>query len=288
MSDLFLVTGATGNVGRHVVSGLLNAGARVRALSRNPAFAGLPDQVEVIGGDLTIPQTLDGCLDGVDGVFLLMRSPSVLEAMPAFLDSAASHAKRIVFLSSSAVRDDIEPQTNPIAKIHADVERLIERSVLEWTFLRPGGFATNALTWWAPQIWVGDTIRWPYGAVSSAPIHERDMAEVAVRALLDGGHGGKKYVLTGPEALTQIEQVRILGEAIGRRLRFEEISSTAARDELAALMPSYIVEMLLTTWEKLQSAPALVTATVSEVTRSPARTFRTWAMDHAQDFRLAS
>src|SRR6266566_3615918 len=60
---------------------------------------------------------------------------------------------------------------------------LIETSGLEWTFLRPGMFAANALSWWAPQIRVGDVVRWPYLATPTAPIDERDIAAVAVRAL---------------------------------------------------------------------------------------------------------
>jgi uncharacterized protein YbjT (DUF2867 family) len=146
MSDLFLVTGATGNVGRHVVSQLLRTGARVRALTRNPDSADLPHDVDVVRGDLSAPRTLDGFVAGVKAVFLLLRSPAAVEALPEFLNAITKHARRIVFLSSSAVQDDVEEQPNAIGKMHADVEHLIERSGLEWTFVRPGGFSTNALT----------------------------------------------------------------------------------------------------------------------------------------------
>jgi uncharacterized protein YbjT (DUF2867 family) len=288
MSDLYLVTGATGNVGRHVVSGLLGRGARVRALSRNPDSAGLPHGVEVVRGDPSVPASLDGCFDGTEAVFLLLRSPTAAEAAPLFMDAVAKQARRIVFLSSSAVRDDVEEQPDFIGKMHADVEHLIERSGLVWTFLRPGAFATNALGWWAPQIRAGEVVRWPYGAAATAPIHERDIADVAVRALTEEGHGRARYVLTGPESLTQAEQVRTIAEAIGRPLRFEEISPEAAREEMLALMPPSIVGMLLDIWAKLADEPAPVAATVAEITGAPARTFREWAIDHAEDFRSAS
>jgi uncharacterized protein YbjT (DUF2867 family) len=281
--DVILVTGATGNVGRQVVSQLLGTGARIRALTRKPDSANLPPEVEVVQGEPAVPNTLDGLLDEVETVFLVWRSLGA-DAAP-FLNLVSNHARRIVFLSSSAVRDDIEEQANPIARAHADIERLIEKSGLEWTFLRPGGFATNALWWWAPQIREGDVIRWPYGAAASAPIHERDIAAVAARALIEDEHSGAKYVLTGGQSLTQAEQVQTIGAAIGRPLRFEEISPEAARHQMLALMSSTAVDMMLSAWARMTTEPALITDTVARITGAPVRTFRQWAIDHAADFQ---
>src|SRR6185503_4097115 len=112
----------------------------------------------------------------------------------------------------------------PLAIMHAEIERLIKTSGLDWTFLRPGMFSANARSWWAPQIRAGDVVRWPYADAPTAPIHEDDLAMVAVKALIENGHERAEYVLTGPESLTQREQVEIIGEVIGRRLHFEEIS----------------------------------------------------------------
>ena len=69
-------------------------------------------------------------------------------------------------------------------------------------------FASNALHWWAAAIRDGDVVRWPYGAAETAPIDERDVAAVAARALYEDGHAGGDYVLTGPESLSQAEQVQ--------------------------------------------------------------------------------
>src|SRR4051794_33613189 len=93
-----LITGATGRAGRQLVSQLLAAGASIRALARNPESAGLPPGVEVLGGDLTLPSTLDECLDGIDSVFLVW-SASAESVQPA-IERIAKHARRIVFLSS--------------------------------------------------------------------------------------------------------------------------------------------------------------------------------------------
>jgi uncharacterized protein YbjT (DUF2867 family) len=178
--SVILVTGATGNVGRPVVAQLLRTGAIVRALARNPDSAGLPGGADVVRGDLSAPDTLDACLNEVDAVFLLWPGLTA-DCAPAVLDVISKHARRLVFLSSLGVRDDLEEQTDPINALHADIEHVIEQSGLEWTFLRPGGFATNTL-WWAPQIRADGVVRWVYGACARALIHERDIAAVAVRA----------------------------------------------------------------------------------------------------------
>ena len=279
-----LVTGATGNVGRQVVSQLLATDARVRALTRNPDAAGLPPGVEVVRGDLTVPAALDGCLDGVDAVFLVWTAPP--GAAPAAVDRMAKHTRRIVFLSSphrTAHPFFQASQPNPVAVLHAEIERLIEASGLPWTILRPGMFAANARSWWAPQIRAGDVVRWPYAAALTAPTDERDIAAVAVRALLEAGHDGAEYVLTGPQSLSQLEQVATIGDVIGRSLCFEEMSPEAARRELLA--PASVVNMLLTAWAAAIGRPAHVTSTVAEVTGTSARTFRDWVTDHAEEFR---
>jgi uncharacterized protein YbjT (DUF2867 family) len=285
--NTILVTGATGNVGQNVVSQLVGAGVRVRALTRNPESSNLPGDVEVIRGDLSVPETLRDCMAGIDSVFLLERFlPGA--AVSALLDIFAKHARRVVFLSSSAAGDDLAARTNPLGEAHANTERLIEKSGLEWTFVRPGGFAANALPWWGPQIRAGNVVHWPYAAAAVTPIHERDIAAVAVRALTEDGHNGAKYALTGPESITQAEQVRVIGEAIGRPLRFEEISPEAARQSLAAFMPPFVIDFLLDNWARMVTEPAPVSRTVEEVTGSRAHTFAEWATDHAGDFQLAS
>src|SRR5271169_5279594 len=165
------------------------------------------------------------------------------------------------------------------------LEQLIETSGLQWTILRPGMFAANALSWWAPQIRTGDVVRWPYLSTPTAPIDERDIAAVAVHALCDDGHAGTEYVLTGPQSLSQFEQISTIGRVIGRTLTIQEISPDDAQRELSATMPASIVKMLLDAWSAGAGLPAFVTSTVAEITGTPARTFLDWATDHASDFR---
>jgi uncharacterized protein YbjT (DUF2867 family) len=281
-----LVIGATGNVGRNVVSILSGSGARVRALTRKPDAAGLPASVEVVRGDLSDPSTLGTSLEGVDSAFLMVRAFSI-NIVP-ILELIKKHARRIVFLSSAAIQDELPVQTNPIGKVHLEIEEAIQKTGREWTFLRPGAFAANALTWWAPQLRAGDVVRWPYGAAAWAPIHERDIAAVAVRALTEEGHAGKKYSLTGGELLTQVEQLQTIGEAISRTLRYEELTPDAARQQMSAFVPPFVVDRLLDFWAGMVESPAPVKRTVEEVTGAPPATFRQWALDHARDFRSES
>src|SRR5204862_2084404 len=132
-----LETGGTGNVGRHVVSGLAATGARFRAMTRNPDAASLPPQVEVVRGDLTVPETLDRCLQDIDTVFLVWVAPPA--AAPGALERIASHARRIVFLTAPIkTPHPAFQQPNPSRDLTERIERLIETSGMEWTFVRAG------------------------------------------------------------------------------------------------------------------------------------------------------
>lgn len=282
--DCILVVGGTGTVGRQVLSRLVTKGAQVRAMARNPAAARLPPQVEVMRGDLTLPETLDPCLNGIDTVFLVWTAPAAAVG-PAF-ERIAKQVQRVVFLSAPIkTAHPLFQQPNPLRVMFEQIERLIETSGLQWTFLRPGMFAANALSWWAPLIRVGDVVRWPHLAAPTAPIDERDIAEVAVRALCEDGHAGAEYVLTGPQSLSQFEQVSTIGGVIGRSLCIEEISPDEARRELLRIGPLPAVNMLLQAWAAAIGQPAHVTSTVAEITGAPAKTFLEWAADNAPEFR---
>jgi uncharacterized protein YbjT (DUF2867 family) len=281
-----LVIGATGRIGRLVVAQLLANGVPVRALTRRPDDAGLPAAVEIFAGDLTVPESLDAALQGVSAVFLLWTAPPA--TVPAVIERVARHARRIVFLSSPhQTPHPFFQQPNPMAVLHADIERLIASSGLASTIIRPGMFASNVLHWWAPQIREGDVVRWPYGAAETAPIDERDIAAVAARVLVDDAHAGGDYVLTGPESLSQAEQVRIIGDVIGRPIRFEDLSPDEFRLETAGTWPRPVLDMLLTAWGATMGRPAFVTSTVADIVGSPARTFRQWAADHVAAFGRA-
>src|SRR4051812_20798484 len=226
-----LVTGATGNVGRHVVDQLTAAGAQFRAMTRDPDAAGLPAHLDVVRGDLTVAESLDACLRDIDTVFLVWVAPP--EAIAGALERIAAHARRIVYLTAPLkTPHPFFQQPNPSRALAERMERAIEQSGLEWTFVRAGMFAGNARHFWGPQIRAGGVIRWPYLDSPTAPTDERDIAAVVVRTLCDAGHAGAEYVVTGPQSLTQAEQIHTIGRAIGRLLRVEAMSPDEARSEL--------------------------------------------------------
>ncbi|MDQ6836905.1 MAG: NAD(P)H-binding protein [Actinomycetota bacterium] len=276
-----LVTGATGTVGRQVVTGLLDAGSTVRALVRDPASVRLPEGAETAGGDLANPASLKGALDGIGTVFLVWPFTSrraAIEIAPAVIDEITRRARRVVYLSADAASDDP-------ASFWSSIEHVVEASGSEWTFLRPTGFAKNTLMW-ADQIRAGDVVRWPYGAASRSLIDERDVAAVAVRALTEDSHHGATYVLSGPEALTQRDQVHAIGAALGRTLRWEDVPRDEARPALVSAMgDAAFADHALDTWAGFVDRPERTTSTVNDVTGTPAHTMSDWASAHTSDFR---
>ncbi|MEV0233173.1 zinc-binding dehydrogenase [Nonomuraea sp. NPDC050786] len=252
-----LVTCATGTVGRQVAAQLTAAGAEVRLFSRP-------------GGDLADPGSLP--LDGVESVFLVWPFATA-DGARAVIDAIAGLARRVVYLSSAAVRDH-----------EREIERLIERSGMEWTFLRPHAFAANALRW-AAQVRAG-LVRGSYGRAAMPVVDERDIAAVAVRALLDDGHHGAVHELTGPESITQADQVRVISEIMKFPARWEEVPPDRTRaDLLAKGWPPQAVDSVLQAQADLVGHPAPATSAVEEITKTPPRTFGAWVAEHAADFR---
>ena len=277
-----LVTGATGNVGRPLVAGLLADGARVRALTRDPAAAGFPPGVAVTGGDYAAPGTLAEALRGTDAVFVNIGAlrEHVGELIAAARGTGVS---KIVMLSSIAVRDEGD-QVLSLGKQHKAVEDAIKATGLDWTILRCGGFATNTLTWAASARAEG-VVRFPYGQAALAPIAEQDIAAAAVRVLMDSGHNGQTYTLTGAESLTQIQQAEAIGKAIGRPVRFEELSPGQFRQSATQHLPAPVVEDLLKALASYVGQTAYMTADLEKIIGRSATSYAQWAVQHADAYR---
>jgi uncharacterized protein YbjT (DUF2867 family) len=278
---LTVVFGARGSVGAHVAAGLRAAGTPIRVISRDPGTAQFPPTVAAVAADLERPETLPAALDGAEKVFLYAK-PDGIEGFVAAARSAG--VRQVVLLSSAAV---VSPgaEHNPIAQAHRTVELAIERSGLAWTFIRPGMFATNTRWWWQRSIRAENVVRGPYPDAQTAPVHERDLAALAVSALTGPGHEGRAYTVYGPESLTLRRQVEYIGQAIGRGIAFEVVSVGQAREELGRALPAFLVETMLRLWAAGDGRPAAVSAVVEEVTGTAGRGFGRWAADHADDFR---
>jgi uncharacterized protein YbjT (DUF2867 family) len=276
-----VVFGGRGNVGRHVAAGLHAAGEQVRVTSRNPEAVPFPPWAQVTAADLERPETLPIALAGAGNVFLYAK-PNGIEG---FVEAARSAGVRHVVLLSSAAVINADAGDNPIARQHRAAELAIERSGLDWTFIRPGMFATNTRWWWTDSIRTQSVVRLPYPDAQTAPVHEKDMAALAVTALTEPGHGHQAYTVYGPQSLTLRDQAGYIGDAIGREIRLEVISPEQARAELGKTMPPIGAEAILRAWAAGNGIPARISVIVEKITGSPAHTFAQWAVDHADDFR---
>lgn len=279
----YLVSGATGKVGGLVAERLLATGLRVRVLCRSPERLPrrLQDRaVEAVRGDLTRAGDLARALEGVAGVFLMAvpgGAAAVREAVGRFA------VRRVVLLSSGSVRDGSGPQPHPIATLHREAEDAVRDACSGWTILRAREFASNAL-WWAPQIRLRGRVEGAYPRASRAPVHEVDVADVAAYALTRPGHAGRVYRLTGPAAMSQAEQVHVIGEVLGRPLRYVEVPRASARAALAERVPGWLVDTLLDEQARSAGRPAEVSPAVRDVLGRDPRTFRTWVVDHRVAF----
>ncbi|NJP95594.1 NAD(P)H-binding protein [Nonomuraea sp. FMUSA5-5] len=269
-----LVTGATGTVGRRIVAQLAARGTPVRALTRNPAKAAVPDGVEVACGDLTEPGTLAPALEGVTGLHLITfggDDQAPLENGHELVELAAKAGVRRVSVLSGW--DE------------TSVEEALRAGDLGWTQLRCVEFMANAFDW-AESVRREGVVR-VFGNHPGAVVHEADIAAVAVAALVEEGHAGESYLLTGPEALTPEQRVRLLGAAVGRELRFEELTEEEYRASMrAAGVDDDLIEFGVRLGAEPPQAASVVLPTVERVTGRPGLTFAAWAAEHAAAFRM--
>ena len=270
-----VITGATGNVGRPLVEELVAAGAEVRAVSRRPEAAGLPEEVKVF-------DNAAAALPGASAVFLNSRA-LMGDAMAATVRLAQQEGVgRLVALSAINADDDVARQPSRYrGDRNKEAEQLAVESGLEWVSLRPSVFATNFAGMWAPQIRAGDVVNGPYAAASSAPIAESDIAAVAAHALVTNDLVRQRIPLTGPQALTNTEMVEAVGKVLGRQLRYNEVPVELVRQRFIGLgfPPEFgdaYVAMLAATVDR----PAPVTDHVSRILGRPAVSWQQWVAEH--------
>lgn len=278
-----LITGATGHVGKHLISLLLASGYPVHALVRDRTrAAALPNEVEVVVGDLAHPETLPAAFAGVERVFLMDASHGLDLTRNAVAAARAAGVQRIVNLSSIGAGVDPMPI---MGRSFVAREAMIHESGIAWTFLRPSTFMSNAL-WWLPSLKAEGVVRDPVGPGRSASIDPEDIAAVAAVALTQEGHGGQIYTLTGSELQTVAEQVEILASVLGREITYIETTpEEAAKEALARGTDKAIVEVMRDLNEVLHAdASAVITDDVERVTGQPPATFESWCQRNAAAF----
>ena len=279
MSGPIVVTGATGNVGRPLVALLADAGVEVRAVTRNPAGANRP-------GGVQVTDSVRGALRGASAVFLNSR------ALAADLEQVITDAReagsvtRLVALSAGNADDDVARQPSRFrGDRNKEVEQLAVDSGLAWVIVRPAVFASTSADMWSAQLRVGDVVSGPFADASFAPIVDADISAVAAQALLGGHLDGRRIPLTGPEAFTVAEQVAVIGDVLGRRLRYQQVDPGLVRSRLVA---SGAAPEFADAYIALQAAaanqPAAVVGDVEAILGRPATPFAHWVDAHRELF----
>ncbi|MEU3838511.1 NAD(P)H-binding protein [Streptomyces sp. NPDC028635] len=279
--ETILVTGATGKVGREAVEQLVALGRPVRALSRSPHEADLPEGVEVVGGSPADPASLAVAFKGVGQALVVLSGDVAGEARNVAGAAAQAGTEHLVFLSSASV---LHPLPHGIGAEHRAAEEAIAAAGAATTFLRPGPFHANT-SWWIRTVRESSSVRDWIGNNPGAPIDEYDIASAAVAALTRDGHRGKAYLLTGPEVLTSEEQARILGEVLGRELAF----SVAPPEEVVGVFAGITGDRAAaeTNVAALHSPDvpwARPTTAVRDLTGREPRPYRQWAVANAALF----
>ena len=276
--NTILVTGATGNVGRPLVTELCAAGADVRALTRQPERAGFPSGV---AGYRHVLDALPGC----DAVFLNSRALGD-QLEPTVAAARAAGVRRLVALSAINADDEFSRQPSRVrGDRNKEVDQLAASSGLEWVSLRPSIFASNFAGMWGAQLQAGDVVSGPYALASLAPIVEADIAAVAARALLTDELLGQRLPLTGPQSLTNAELVETIGTVLGRTLEYREVAPEGVRERFVAIgFPAAFADAYLGLLFETVGRPAPVTRDVEKVLARPATPFATWVAEHRQLF----
>ncbi|MEJ3751026.1 NAD(P)H-binding protein [Actinomycetes bacterium KLBMP 9797] len=278
-----LITGARGTVGRGVLHRLHTAGHSLhaaghslRASSREPERLAVPDGVETALLDLAKPDTFGAALRGVTRVFLYAEPAGVDEFVRAAETAGVRH---IVLLSSSAA---LSPTAldEPLGRHHVLVERALLSSAIPVTILRPDAFASNAFGW-LPAIQAGGPVEQAYPDANVAPIHEDDIADVAVLALTGDRLAGQAITLTGPRSISLREQIGVIAGRLGRDIAVRELTRTEAEEAMGQYMPAEFVASLLDFWAGATAGPAAV-HDAERVTGTPARTFEQWVDEHVR------
>jgi uncharacterized protein YbjT (DUF2867 family) len=257
------MTGATGKAGGAAMHALLYRGAEVRVLTRDPGAADLPDDVEVVVGDLSDPGP---AFDGVEAAFLLS---SFADASTA---KAAEHAgvRRVALLW---------------AGYWGPVEEAFASSDVEWAALQPGSFLGNTLEW-ADGIRERGEVVEPFVDLAETMVHEADIGAVAAAVLLEDGHAGRTYELTGREPVSVRDRVDAIAAALRRPLHLTELSEADTRRRwLAEGYDAGLIDQLVDWYRRPVAEATRVSPDVERALGRLPLTFADWLPAHLDAFR---
>ncbi|HZA56524.1 MAG TPA: SDR family oxidoreductase [Candidatus Udaeobacter sp.] len=281
---MILVTGASGTVGSELLKELISAGESVRAgyRTRPPTLSG----VQPLRIDLATGEGLDAAVDGVDAVFLLAGEMEDQAAGEIRVVEAAKRAgvKRLVKQSVFAA----EGEAYSFARIHRRIERAVEASGIAYTFLRPGSFMQNFVTYQGETIRTENAFYLPCGDAREGFVDARDIARVAARALTRDGYEGKAYDLLGPEALTYGDAAAKLSAALGRTVNYVSVPEAEFKKAMIGTgLPEPSVDRLVDLYRFIREEhPPTQSTAIKDVTGRDPISFDQFAHDYADAWRI--
>jgi uncharacterized protein YbjT (DUF2867 family) len=281
---MILVSGATGTVGGSVVRLLAERDIPVRAMTRNPDQARVPDGVAAVRADFADPGSLDAAVQGASALLLIAPPGPEQPAHDRALVDAAARAGVPRLVKLSAIGTGLADYPT-LGQWHEPGEEAVRESGAEWTILRPTTFATNML-FWAPAIRSGEPVPNPFGDGRQGVVDPEDIAAVAVAALTDAIHSGQTYTLTGPDLWSLPEQVEIIGKALGRPAGTVELTAEQWREQMLAsgADPAYADNVTTGVRFVRDGGNAVVTDDVARITGRPATSFEEWVDRHRAAF----
>ena len=288
---MILVTGSTGNNGTQIVRQLAQQGAPVRALVRNVAkeAAKVAEMkalgVEIAEGDLAKVDTLLPALAGVTAALLLSPvNPNMVELQGNFIQ-AAQKAKLPYIVKFSMIGAAPDSPV-PLGQWHWQAEQLLETSGVAWTHVRPNDLMRYNTQLLLPSIQNEGAFYDSLGEARISMVDEEDVAAIVTQLLTSQSHEGKTFVLTGPEALSFEEVALHLSTALGRPVRYVNITpEQAERAMLAGGLPQPAVKLVsaLRAYER-EGHHSILTSTVQDLLRRPPRSYAAVAQEIAKTY----
>ena len=283
---MILVTGGTGVVGSEILRLLSRAQIPARALTRNPQKAQDLPGITWVAGDLARAETLTRVFEDVKTAFLLTHYYEDMVALQHHAIVAARAAGVTHLVKASAFAASPHSKA-PIGRWHYQIEQELEASGMGWTVLRPHHFMQNLLAQ-AQYVSNEGAIYSPSGDGKIPYVAANDVAAVAFVTLTQPGHFGKKYVITGSEALSYRQASEIIGEVIGKKLRFVDESPEEARARrIREGVPPAVIESILAigAYQRAGGKTVTITSTVADLTGRSPQTVAEFVREHASAFR---
>ena len=282
---MICITGAGGTVGKELVKQLELAKVpfRVAYFSKEKMEAALAKGMDAVTIDYNRPDTLREAFQGCEKLFLL--GPNALNQTQLELNAVeAAKAVGIKYIVKQSVMGS-EAKDFSLALVHRPVEKAIEASGIEWTFLRPNSFMQNVVTFMAETIKAESAFYSASDQGKIAHVDVRDIAAVAVKALTESEpiHFGQAYTLTGSEALTYDDLADELSKVLGRSISHISLSPEDLKHGmLAEGMPEAIAERMLDLERYYREDKAsLITNDIKQVTGQDPIQFAQYTRDYA-------